>query len=436
MIIVTTAPRLRFSALQLAMILFGTIAASFVLGWLVQASATSKQVLRLAAGGAVVRMQQGTDSLQPMEEAYAAARATPHVNIYLEVIRRSGRRFQYSAASLLPLHLWATAGRFLPGISSRTAFLFLSILSLVLMALATAYLGISTGPPGTLRDKGLLAAALACLAAVYYPLLRGFHLGQLQVILNAEIAVLCILWELDLAAPAGVIAGLLCICKPQYALLALWSLAGRRYRFAGWMAATAGICILWSLLVFGVSPYIDYVHFLTGASRGHSYWGNQSANGFFNRLANHEPWFIASPVSFAPANAGVVAAAGILSVALIGVCFLRVWRAKNAPGLIDLGIALLTLTIASPIAWDHHYGFLPVLFAVAFVTARKPIMLAGTITAYLLTADLWIRSDSQTVLNDFVVSATWIGALLLLFILYRYPVGSIPGTRSVPAPQL
>src|SRR2546422_5932650 len=45
-----------------------------------------------------------------------------------------------------------------------------------------------------------------------------------------------------------------------------------------------------------------------------------------------------------------------LPISLISLCLLWRRRAADAGGIVDLMIAVLTCVMASPIAWEHHYG--------------------------------------------------------------------------------
>ena len=94
-------------------------------------------------------------------------------------------------------------------------------------------------------------------------------------------------------------------------------------------------------------------------------------------------------------------------------------------------LGALCFTIGSPIAWEHHYGILPVLFVVCFAALlrgpEKPraIWIALAV-AWVLTA---VRFAATMALADtklnFLQSYMYFGALILLVVLHvlRRPAG-------------
>jgi alpha-1,2-mannosyltransferase len=99
---------------------------------------------------------------------------------------------------------------------------------------------------------------------------------------------------------------------------------------------------------------------------------------------------------------------------------------KQEPNSLDLSIIFLGLTIASPIAWEHHYGVLLPIFAVLVPTALPQKTFGKWTTAYLLVAFLLISQKLDKLTNllwnsplNFVQSYMFFGALLLLILLFR-----------------
>jgi hypothetical protein len=115
---------------------------------------------------------------------------------------------------------------------------------------------------------------------------------------------------------------------------------------------------------------------------------------------------------------------------------------------VDFAIAALTFTVASPVAWEHHYGILAPIYA-----AVAPAMLArrvlGAITApwlavsYVLTSNYFdvARRAADTPFTP-MQSYLLAGALMLLVAMYRLrsieasPVanGVVSSPRTVAIP--
>ena len=145
---------------------------------------------------------------------------------------------------------------------------------------------------------------------------------------------------------------------------------------------------------------------------------------------NNREWANAFP----PFDSRVYAATLAASLLLIaGALFHR--RRDTAPE-VDLSILIVSVTIASPIVWTHHYGvFLP-LFAltlpVVLETSRgRRLNLAVLAVSYLLVANNYRvvnRLFAETSVN-FVQSYVFFGGLLFLGLLYRLRA---PAERSPP----
>jgi hypothetical protein len=238
------------------------------------------------------------------------------------------------------------------------------------------------------------------LGLTYYPLLRGYQIGQVQIFLNAFIAFAVLLKLLGREVLSGAFFGVCCLVKPQYGIILLWSLLRRKWRFLSGFAAIflAGLAV--SVARFGLQDHVTYLKVLTEISRhGETFWPNQSVNGLLNRwLENGSPVQF-SETTFAPFHSVVYAATMVSSFAILVLALLP-WGGKlrAESDTIDLMIALAAATMASPVAWEHHYGtFLPI-FAVAFpgLLCFRPL---GRATAplfafsYLTMAGVMLRPD-------------------------------------------
>lgn len=212
-----------------------------------------------------------------------------------------------------------------------------------------------------------LAAAFATL--FYYPTTKAFELGQLQVWINAIFSVAALAWLTGRKSVAGVLIGAICLMKPQFALFALWGLLRREWAFVigGGIVALAGS--LAAVAMFGWQNHVDYLSVLRALSRtGEEFVANQSFNGLLNRAFATDDPYVWQLHGFPPYNPVVYIGTLITSAIMVLAALLVPRRGEGASDLLDFLCAALTFTIASPIAWDHHFGLLPVIYcAVMFV---------------------------------------------------------------------
>jgi alpha-1,2-mannosyltransferase len=266
--------------------------------------------------------------------------------------------------------------------------------------------------------------ASAGFTLTFYPIMRAFQLGQIQCWLYCLFVLALWAWLAERKTMAGSLIGLICVIKPQLGLFALWGLLRKEWRFVGGIIVTAGTLGLISLWTFGLANHLDYLPVLSFLSQhGESYFPNQSVNGLLHRLfliGAKEP---VNPFTFPPYNfwvyAGTLLSSGVLIAAAL------FWRRRQAEraGVIDFAIAALSFTMASPIAWEHHYGILLPLFAIALPVALAPQPKPRGIV--LLTAAFMLCNNYYQFVNllasspfNFLQSYLFFGALLFLFDLY------------------
>jgi hypothetical protein len=360
----------------------------------------------------------GGDSWKPMATASRFAAEQPGASIYGEVFFRRGMKFQYPPSALL-----FTARL------ERPALHLLSWLAVWVTIVLSVYLfdrGLresGDGPAGAM-DAAVRLAVAAALAATFYPLVKAYSLGQIQVWIDALFAVLVLSWARRQAL-SGACLGLICLIKPQFALIGCWAVMRRQWRFAGACAAvaTAGACV--SLAVYGLQSHLDYLRVLTFISeRGETFYANQSFNGLLNRLLSNGPNLEWQETAFPPPHRLVQAGTTIAGLVLVAAAWLGP-RRENKASVFDLAIVSLTATVVSPVAWEHHYGILlPLLGATAGeMLRRKPlgtytaaaVMLAFVLTGQFFQPLQWFAATPFNVLQSYVL----FGALLLLALWHR-----------------
>ncbi len=227
----------------------------------------------------------------------------------------------------------------------------------------------------------------------FYPIVKAYTLGQLQVWINGLFAVALLCWALGWKSFSGFLVGLTCLMKPHYGLFLAWALLRAEWRFMAVCAATVAAGLGAAVLVFGFANHIDYLRVVSFlGERGEAYYPNHSINGLLNRImsiADPEQYknleFVAG--HFPPFNPWVYGLTVSSSAAILAAALLHRSTTGDPARLYDFCLMALSCTMASPIAWEHHYGILLPIFAVLVVAvAPKPLPLGLLAAAYALAS--------------------------------------------------
>jgi hypothetical protein len=336
-----------------------------------------------------LRGVQGVDSWGPMLQAYALAPAGAAHPLYPRLFFEQRVKFVYPPTSLL---LFRALEWTLPPRAWGAALALLSWACVAIAIACSAALlerGLArASPPASVADRAARLALAAVFGLACYPLIKASTLGQMQVLVNAAFAACLLCWAAGRRVAAGVLVALMAAIKPQYGLFALWGLARREWRFAG-AAALAGIALLaLSVASFGWEDHTGYLRVLSFVGRhGEAYWPNQSVNGFLQRLLGNGESAAWDPARYPPFHAAVFV--GTLAGGLLLLAAGLFWppRARPRADALDLAGFALALTLASPLAWEHHYGVLLPLLALALPAAlERPVWGRATWPALALCA--------------------------------------------------
>lgn len=320
------------------------------------------------------------DSWQAMRMAFQWLREPHSVTVYQEIFFNQHSKFQYPLTSLLSF----TALDFL-GIEpfdyrlNRLNALLQLFGALAGGALSVVMLRRIVGLPDSRQVLTALLFGMA-LFVFFYPTMRAYELGQVQVWINTLFSFAGVIWLLGRKFIVGMLIGVICLIKPQFSLFLIWALVRREWGFmAGWAAVVIpGLAM--SVYLFGFANHWDYLSVLQFLSqRGEVFYANQSINGLLNRLLGNGVSQYFYPHEFPPYSLVVHVGTIVSSLGLIAVVLF--YRPKN--GFFDFLIAGLGFTIASPIAWEHHFGILPIYFAALFLVIvslppdirRKPLLI-------------------------------------------------------------
>jgi hypothetical protein len=323
-----------------------------------------------------LRGVQGVDSWRPMAQAYAIETAGPEHPLYQRLFFEGRVKFIYPPTSLL---LFRALDPFLERPAAwRAALNLLSWLCVLATvgfsaALLDRALG-SASPAGSRAERAARIALAVAFGATFYPIVKAYTLGQMQVVVNACFAAFLWCWLSGRRVAAGALVAAMAAVKPQYGLLAAWGLLRGEWRFAA-SAAAVGLAVLAaSIACFGFADHVDYLRVLAHVGRhGEAYWPNQTVNGFLQRLLGNADSSSWDPSRYPPFHPVIYAGTLAASLALLAAGLFAPPGFRRRGDVVDLAGFALALTLASPLAWEHHYGvLLPILFvALAAALERR-----------------------------------------------------------------
>lgn len=418
--------------------------------------------LALRAGGwlttltytrAFVEMRGADDSWRPMLKALAAAGENDGSGLYEGVFFAERVKFQYPPTALfLPLGVSRVLGLDLSTSLARnrltdalnllgwwaTALLIAVVLLIFVdvvprQRLACGGSGVRAADAAA-RFGGLLFLAVSC-----HPVVLAFALGQIQTFVNLLFGLTLWLWLRGRKGGAGACVALMSLIKPHYVLLVIWGLTRRHWRFATVALGMITLGALASVAVFGWQSNLQYLDVLAYIGRhGEAFYPNQSPNGLMNRLmtpAEAQGWNPSSYPSFSMPVLTVTVASGL---ALTAMGLFASPGGRRSGDALDLSMMALATTMASPVAWEHHYGItLPIFVLVAGELARfgapRAAWMSAAAASYLLLATfveplITITEPPANLLQSY----TFAGAALLLMILYAVRSRQAAGGRATP----
>ncbi|MDR3745818.1 MAG: glycosyltransferase family 87 protein [Acidobacteriaceae bacterium] len=382
-----------------------------------------------------LHFHQFTDSWTPMLGSVNCFLAHPNLAIYQAKLYDT---LIYPLTSILPLLWMKQAG--MSDASVLRALLFASWLAVVgvvavqvLIAARISASQDSTGRGG-LSWRGVVATAFA--AFFFMPITLAFSLGQAQIFLDLFFSLLVLFWVERRERAAGVMMALLAMVKPQFGLLLLWSALRRR-----WNALAAGVATLAvggaaSLAVFGLRNNLDYLGVLSGLSRkAQSHYANQSIFGLLNRAIFNGENLPYHPYVYPPFVPWIYHVTLATTVVLVLLALTYPWR-ERAGGMADLAAIGVVCVIATPMAWEHHYGvMLPIFAWLWFAVYRRggrrvwALALAWVLIAdFLSPFNLLAAVPVANVLQSYM----YFGALLLLGLLLRSHEGVLGERATEP----
>jgi alpha-1,2-mannosyltransferase len=328
----------------------------------------------------------GIDSWKPMAAAYQHERSHPGELYWVFFVKRM--RFQYPPSALLLMKL-VPLPLTVPLRAKLAVPSFLAV-AITILCSAMILLRLTAVRGRTMRGWTayvLTTLVLVCaLGATYYPLIKGHNLGQVQVYLGALLAAALLAHIFDRKILSGVFLGLCCLVKPQYLVVMVWALLRRQGSLLVGCFAAVSIGLAFSIAEFGFASHVQYLTVLRELSRhGESFGPNQSVNGLMHRLLSNGEAVAWLSTTLPPYHPVVYYATLLSSILFLSLALFAPTANACRGRTLDLAIALCAATIASPIAWEHHYGAFFPIFALAVPTLIRGQMRPWTLLiSYLL----------------------------------------------------
>lgn len=377
--------------------------------------------------GRVLKYQPGVDSWHHMQLALQYLLSAPGQPFYEHLFFRDHVKFIYPPASLLPMYALHRLGVALADLPvTMNSFLFLA--PLLTACFVAAILNRSTEGAGlaspSRADRAIRSVLAFGLTLAFYPVWKSYQLGQAQAWINCFVTVAIWCWLCGRRDAAGLLVGLACLIKPQYLLILLWGTSRRQWRFALLGAAVVAAGVLLYGALFGYADQLEYFRVLSYISRhGEAYHYNQSVNGLLNRLYFGSAPFLMD--GYPPYHPVVFGGTVVSSAVLILAAFLWPMARAGRGSVLDLCVIVVSATLASPVAWEHHYGCLPAIFA-CLIAGLSGQRVFGRATMPYLTISYalcagWfggmvrLNHSALNVLQSYL----FFGALMVLVALYR-----------------
>lgn len=324
------------------------------------------------------------DSWMPMRKAYEWVRHPHQGTLYREIFFNQHIKFQYPPSSLL---VFAIPDAFHVTVTDR-ALNWIGWLAVPASAMATGAIAYHAAARQSLPFRWGCAVATGLAVFSFHSVMWAFSLGQIQAWVNAWFAFAALAWLTGRDRTAGALIGLICLFKPQFGLFVLWGALRGRWQFVGGLAVVVAAGLALSLAWFGWANHVDYLSAISFMNRhGEAYYPNASVNGVMNRLLSNDDPFTVNKQAFPPFHPLAYYLSLATSLMFVAMAlFVRRSKARTA----DFMAAAILFTIASPIAWTHHLGILPPVFAflaACLIHRRHSIAPAVTLAAaYLMSA--------------------------------------------------
>jgi alpha-1,2-mannosyltransferase len=427
--------------------------------WLVSPEPYKETVLQHTYD--VLRGRGCDDSWGVMSISLQYIREHPDKPLYSDIFFERNLKFQYPPSSLFAVAglVWLVGQEGirteeckvydLPTINDVLGWFFILMSAVCAAALLEIGLRRQQGPPASGVMIAVRFVIVLALALTFYPLAKAYTLGQIQNWLNGLFALALLCWVTGRKVPSGVLIGLMALVKPQYGAFVLWALLRREWGFSAALAATGIVGVAGSIMAYGFSNHLDYLRVLEFlAERGETFYPNQSVNGLLNRvmvLVDPTAWTSLqfTDNSFPPFSPLVYGGTLVTSIVLLSAALFRRGSKGDPDRTFDFCTMALSITIASPIAWEHHYGTIFPILAVllASVISDRRRLLLLTVSYVLISNYIPVTNLLAATVFNVAQSYLFVAAITVLLLLHTTRPGwqlvlsssGMPAVESKPS---
>jgi hypothetical protein len=381
----------------------------------------------------------GNDSWRPMKLAYDHWTETQGQSLlYTDLLLPVKVKFLYPPTALLITQFIEENNIDLLAFSTAATIIFLFLMVAGVVATGLYSYKEYKAPQLSAKEQTAVGIVLTLLLFTFYPVVKAGTLGQMQVWLNAffAISILCYITGHDVLA--GIMLGLMASIKPHYALFILWGLLRGNTRLVIAITATGMLGVLLGMHEFGFAMYLDYLRGLSFVTQhGESYYTNQSFNALAGRLFsvrypeifNNLRW---NGYRYPPYNVWIFSFTQITSIATLVISLIKTKSQSRESKLADFLLMGLGATLASPIAWEHHYGILFPVFVCTWLilwfgnTPLKNTWIKITfVVLYLIAANVFpfakfVAGSYFNILQSYLLIAAS-GMFVILWLIKHLP---------------
>jgi len=381
----------------------------------------------------------GNDSWRPMKLAYDHWTETQGQSLlYTDLLLPVKVKFLYPPTALLITQFIEENNIDLLAFSTAATIIFLFLMVAGVVATGLYSYKEYKAPQLSAKEQTAVGIVLTLLLFTFYPVVKAGTLGQMQVWLNAffAISILCYITGHDVLA--GIMLGLIASIKPHYALFILWGLLRGNTRLVIAITATGMLGVLLGMHEFGFAMYLDYLRGLSFVTQhGESYYTNQSFNALAGRLFsvrypeifNNLRW---NGYRYPPYNVWIFSFTQITSIATLVISLIKTKSQSRESKLADFLLMGLGATLASPIAWEHHYGILFPVFVCTWLilwfgnTPLKNTWIKITfVVLYLIAANVFpfakfVAGSYFNILQSYLLIAAS-GMFVILWLIKHLP---------------
>ena len=345
----------------------------------------------------------GDDSWRPMKLAYDHwTESQGQSLLYTDLLLPVKVKFLYPPTALLITQFIETNEINLVRFTTVSTFIFLFLMVASVIGIMFYFRREYKEPKLSVFENILAGILLTFLLFTFYPVVKAGSLGQMQVWINALFAIAILSYIAGYDVLAGIMLGLMASIKPHYALFIIWGLLRGNKRLAIAMIVTGALGILLGMREFGFAMYVDYLRGLSFVTQhGESVYTNQSFNGLMGRLfsvkyPNAFNNLIWNGYRYPPYSKWIFSFTQITTIAVSVISLIKTKSQGMEARVADFLLMGLGATLASPIAWEHHYGILFPIFVCRWLIlwfGEGPLknmwMKIAFVTCYLVAANVF-----------------------------------------------